>query len=280
MKPNPFIRTGAVACALAAGAAGLVASAPRAAADGPPADGLPDLVQAPPSGLDVQAHGESRGTGWALGFRSAVENHGAGPLLIRAHRADRSTRSMTADQVVHGPGGATSVRRAIGRLRFVRSSDHEHWHYVGFDRYTLRPLDGSAAPRRDRKTGFCLGDRYDADPLTREPFEPPAPVQTGACGIFEPDRRRVREGISVGYGDDYAAHLEGQSIELTGLRGGRYVLTHRVNADGRIREQRRDNDAASLLVRLRWPNGHGSAPRVTTLRECPGRPSCAPVPAG
>ena len=42
----------------------------------------------------------------------------------------------------------------------------------------------------------------------------------------------------MGYGDDYAATLEGQYLRLTGLASGRYVLVHRVNVECRLRELR------------------------------------------
>jgi hypothetical protein len=75
----------------------------------------------------------------------------------------------------------------------------------------------------------------------------------------------------VGYGDDYPANLEGQWLPLDGLRQGRYVLVHRVNADRRLRERSRGNDVASLLLRLRWRD---RAPEIITLAACPGTPRC------
>ena len=83
----------------------------------------------------------------------------------------------------------------------------------------------------------------------------------------------MTEGISVGYGDDYAAYLEGQSLRLTGLPAGRYALVHRVNENGLLRESRASNNAASVLVALSWRAGR---PSVTVLRRCPGRRTCEP----
>jgi hypothetical protein len=81
----------------------------------------------------------------------------------------------------------------------------------------------------------------------------------------------IQEGISVGYGDDYAATLEGQYLRLTGLGSGRYVLVHRVNADRRLRELRYGNNAASLLIQLRWRKHQ---PWVRVLRSCPDSARC------
>ena len=65
-------------------------------------------------------------------------------------------------------------------------------------------------------------------------------------------------GISVGYGDVYEPNLEGQSLRLTGLDAGRYRLVHRVNVGRRLRESSYANNAASLLLQLRWRGGRPS----------------------
>jgi hypothetical protein len=230
---------------------------------------LPDLRQEPPSNLVVTLIGTKHPAYW-LGFRSGVSNIGAGPLRIVGHRPDRGMESMVADQVIERRGGAGQLVRGIGKLHYVVSRDHRHWHFVGFEHYVLRRPNGTAIVSRDRKTGFCLGDRYG---VTGDvPAKPPAPRYTGDCGVGLPALLGVSEGISVGYGDDYAANLEGQFLPLGGVPSGRYELVHEVNVDRGIRELDYGNDAASMLLDLRW---RGGVPRVTVLRTCPGRPHCA-----
>jgi hypothetical protein len=85
----------------------------------------------------------------------------------------------------------------------------------------------------------------------------------------------MRQGISVGYGDLYRAHLEGQSFDVTDLPAGEYVLGNVVNRDQRIRESDYTNNAASVLLSLDWPNGPGAAPRVQILAECRSSSSCS-----
>ena len=97
----------------------------------------------------------------------------------------------------------------MGRLRYVVSRDHRHWHLLAFDRYELRRARDRAALVRDSKTGFCLGDR-SAMLGRRLPAAPPRPAYTSRCGLGAPGLLATREGISVGYGNDYPAHLEGQ----------------------------------------------------------------------
>jgi hypothetical protein len=126
---------------------------PRGDADAPQL--LPDLEQEPPSQLIVT---RAKGT-YRLGFRSAVRNVGAGPLVIIGHRGDRSVDTMVADQGVTRENAPGALIRRVGRLRYVVSPDHRHWHLLGFQRYALARPDGRVVVR-DRKTGFCLGDRY------------------------------------------------------------------------------------------------------------------------
>ena len=229
---------------------------------------LPDLAQEVPSGLDVTRSGSV----WRLGFASAVSNVGAGPLRIAAARHSRSVRGMSADQLVEREDGGPERVREVGRLRYVRSSDHQHWHLLGFERYELRRVSGSRALVRDRKSGFCLGDRYELrDELAAKPSRP---AYASRCGLRRPRLLDLEQGISVGYGDDYPAHLEGQWLSLDGLRPGRYVLVHRVDVERRLRERTRANNAASVLVSLRRRHGR---PRVRVLERCPHSERC---PAG
>jgi len=227
---------------------------------------LPDLDQETPTGLVLT---KAR-SGWRLGFDSAVRNVGAGPLVIDGERPSAGVREMSAEQVVVNSGGPRTVVPDVGRLRFVRSPDHRHWHLLGFDRYELRRADGGETVVADRKSGFCLGDRYPV--RTRVvPAKPAEPVYRSRCGLDRAGLLGVREGISPGYGDNYAANLEGQFLPLSGLRAGRYVLVHRVNADGRILESSYDNNASSLRLNLRV---RGGEPRIRILGVCPTTEHC------
>jgi Lysyl oxidase len=226
----------------------------------------PDLDQETPTGLVLT---KARG-GWRLGFDSAVRNIGAGPLIIDGIRPT-GVETMTADQVLVDAGGALSTVRGVGDLQYVRSRDHRHWHLLRFDRYELRRAGSGETVVADRKTGFCLGDRYPVRtlPVVGKPREP---VYRSRCGLEQPGLRTIREGISVGYGDDYAANLEGQYLPLNGLSPGRYLLVHRVNADHRIRESAYDNNASSLLLSLRRRAG---VPRMRVLAVCPDTEHCS-----
>ena len=231
---------------------------------------LPDLEQKLPLALDVAPDGER----FRLGFASRVSNVGAGPLVVSAIRPNRKTKTMTARQRVRLGDGSERVGSIVGRLRYEHAETHSHWHLLPFEHYELRPAGGDSAVTLALKQGFCLGDRY-RDPRARELDAPAEPVFRHECGKGSTRLVRMREGISVGYGDLYKAHLEGQSFDVTDLAAGEYVLANVVNRDQRIRESGYANNAASILLSLDWPNGPGEAPRVQVLAECLSTADCS-----
>ena len=208
---------------------------------------LPDLVQSPPRALEVYRAGGA----WRLAFLSAVENDGRGPILLVGRRPDQSAPAMAVEQLVRRSDGKTSTYPVDGEIRFVQSETHRHWHFLDFERYDILTADGKTVGR-DQKTGFCLGDRYNASRGVELPGEPELPVWTQECGRGQPERLIVREGISPGFGDDYVPRLEGQSIDITGLPAGRYVLRHRVNVDRALRESDYRNNSAEMPFELTW----------------------------
>ena len=241
-------------------------------------DLLPDLDQELPRNLQVATDASGAIPRFHLGFESAVDNRGDGPLVISGHRDSQGQPEMVADQVVQQSDGTQRTVSDVGRLRYVYSADHNHWHYLGFDHYELRRASDYKLVAPDQKTGFCLGDRYNTDTTTQLPAEPAQPVYTSYCGRNQTDLLSVTEGISVGYGDVYFANLEGQFVDVTGVPAGQYYLVHRVNADRSLAESDYSNDSASLLIDLSWPQGTASAPVVKVLRACAGTDSC-PGPA-
>lgn len=222
-------------------------AAPGAGSAPVPGDLLPDLVQERPRDVNLRKiGGRSR-----LGFTSAVHNAGSGPLIVVGRRRTRATADMGAFQVIAQRDGSTrTVATAVGLLRYVRSSDHSHWHYRPFERYALLSEDGTTVTR-DAKSGFCLGDRY----RVARAGGTARPVYVGACGLRRPGLLALREGISVGWGDDYAAYLEGQSLDVTGVPSGRYRLVHTVNGTGRLLEQSTHNNTASVRIALTRSRG-------------------------
>lgn len=235
----------------------------------------PDLDQQTPAALSVKPlRGRSR-IRWRLGFRSAAVNVGEGPLFIKGRRTSLRTPVLTAEQIVARADGTSQTYPSVGKLRYERFSDHQHWHLAGFARYELRRASGRLA-RPSLKRGFCLADSF----RLRGIADPPEPVldigyDDTDCGKKKPLTTYVEEGISVGWGDDYDPHFEGQQIDVSRLRAGLYDLVNRVNPDRRLRETSYRNNDASLRLRLSWPLGFRSKPRIAVLRRCPASAQCA-----
>ncbi len=227
---------------------------------------LPDFDQQAPTDLQVQRLGRRH----LLWFTSAADNVGLGPFIVNGRRDGSS--NMRANQRVRLGDGSLRTHPAIGLWHYNRSPDHAHWHLRSFQRYELHRADGKVLVR-DRKSGFCIGDRYGVAP-GRVEHRVPRPVFRGFCNRHEPDAREVDAGTSVGFSDRYHSRLDGQNVDLTNVAAGRYVLVNRANPAVSIRELRYENNAASVAIRITWPHGRLRPPAVWILGSCPDSDRC------
>jgi len=224
-----------------------------------PRELLPDFDQRAPFRLTV--------AGTKLGFASATDNVGDGPVWVRGSRPV-AAGPMRAQQLVRMSDRSVRTYEDAGRLRYTPSPSHSHWHLLDFQRYELRTLDGELVVR-DRKSGFCLADHYGLAQRRVTAF-------TGAhffgnCAASNPQALSVEQGTSIGFTDLYPAHFHGQNLELRGVSAGIYRLVHRANPTLQLEELDYANNAASLRIRLTWD---GDVPRVKTLRRCEGSADC------
>ncbi len=258
---------------IAAALIALALNTAPAAADG--GDVLPDLDQVTPTGLQVSSKRVNGRRVFRLGFASASANVGRGPLFVHGFRPSTEVPTMQVNQIIRQADGRARLLRGIGSMSYAIHPDHRHWHYLGFERYELRiPGNDKPSVRRDRKTGFCLGDRF---PLAEAPTLPgydPTPRHGDECGLGEPNALGMFVGMSTGYVDRYEAQIEGQYIDITGAPSRNYVLVHTVNPGNRILESDYSNNAASVLFSLNWREGRNKEPTVRVLRKCPTSPSC------
>src|SRR3954469_677729 len=97
---------------------------------------LPDPAQSIPRLLQIQR--DEHSGEWHLGFMSAVTNRGRGPLIVTGSRGSTADPMMTARQFVGRSDGSIAPGVKIGQLKFVSTPTHDHWHYLGFERYSLR----------------------------------------------------------------------------------------------------------------------------------------------
>ena len=226
----------------------------------------PDFDQRLPTDIAVQG---SNGR-YLMGFTSASDNLGPGPLSIVASRSSRAVPNMPAAQRVRIGRRGAKTYTGIGFLHFTVAFPHVHWHLLDFQRYELRRASDHALIVRDRKSGFCLADHW-AHVQGFVAGKPRKPVFESNCGQGEPGALAISEGTSVGYTDRYPAWFHGQSLDITHVHPGTYVLVHRTNPKLRLRELRYENDAASVRLRITRANG---VPRVHVLARCPDSEFC------
>ena len=228
----------------------------------------PDLDQQAPSELSIL---ERRGR-FLLGFRSATDNVGEGPLEVESFRPT-GLPTMRTVQRVRLAGGGSRIYRRIGFLRYTYSPSHDHWHLMGFQRYELRRADDHSLLLRDRKSGFCLTDRW-GNAAAGFSGRRRSPVYTDYCARGNTKAQSVLQGTTVGYSDVYPAHFHGQNLNVTRIPAGTYVLVHRASPSLLVRELRYENNAASIRIRLSWPKGRSKQPAVRILQRCPASERC------
>jgi hypothetical protein len=266
-RPRRLLLAGAALFVLVAAAVtALVAAAGRSQVH----DLLPNLAAATPDDLSGRTGGSLSRPRFFLGFESAAANLGDGPLIVVGRRG-RGEAEMRLRQRVERSDGSARTVPLRATLQYVHSRDHAHWHVRGFMRYQLRSAAGTRVAD-DRKTGFCLGDRYRAAGAL--PDRAPNGRYRDRCGRGAPGLTTIVEGISIGWGDNYVAHLEGQELELTGLPAGRYVLVHRVNPTRDVRETDFSDNVASMSIDLSWPRGGKLPPAIDVVARCPRTPIC------
>jgi hypothetical protein len=224
-----------------------------------PRELLPDFDQRAPFRLTI--------TGTKLGFASATDNIGDGPVWVRGSRPTASG-PMVARQLVRLTDGSVRTYGDAGRLRYTFSPTHTHWHLLDFQRYELRTLEGEVIVR-DRKSGFCLADHYGL--AKRRVVRFTGARFLGNCEASNPGALAVEQGTSIGFTDLYPANFHGQNLELRGIPAGTYLLVHRANPTQQLEEVDYTNDEASLRIRLTWTAG---VPKAETLRTCQDSAVC------
>ena len=224
-----------------------------------PRELLPDFDQRAPFRLTM--------AGTKLGFASATDNIGDGPVWVRGSRPVPAG-TMRAQQLVRMSDRSVRTYDDAGRLRYTPSPSHTHWHLLDFQRYELRTLDGDLVVR-DRKSGFCLADHYGLARRRVQAFT--GGHFYGNCAASNPRALSVEQGTSIGFTDLYPAHFHGQNLELRGVPAGDLRARPPGEPDAQLEEIDYTNNAASLRIRLTWSGG---SPRVETLRRCEGSARC------
>jgi hypothetical protein len=194
----------------------------------------PNLRALPPSNLSVVANLDTGNP--ELRLSATSWNSGSGPLELIAGPV--------------GPAGQDVYQRVFNKDgsyldhlagTFVWHSDHNHFHFQEYARYTLNPVNAPGASQRQAyKTSFCVMDTTKVDAKL-----PGAPRR----GVYYTCSAAV-QGMSVGWGDTYGAHLAGQAIDLTGNPDGLYELTADFDPANQILESNDGDNTACVLLQI------------------------------
>lgn len=123
---------------------------------------------------------------------------------------------------------------------FEYSECHHHYHFRGYADYTLLGTDGGLAAQ-GHKQSFCVEDLEQVltDPGVR------TSGYYDACGTGG-----GRQGISVGWADDYYPNLPCQWIDVTDVPPGQYTLHVALNTERRFAELDYTNNSADAPVTI------------------------------
>jgi hypothetical protein len=195
-----------------------------------------------------------------LRFDQVLGNVGAGPLDIRfdqpAGVTPQDGQEIPVRQRIYRSNG-TFNDVAAGNVHW--HAIHGHYHFEGFAESRLWAVDkrgrrtGAAPVATGDKVSFCIATT-NIDPAfwARQAFGAdlyPAP------DCLEPDSTsggfdHFKQGMSVGWTDEYNWFLPGQYVEVSGVSNGDYILDTTVDPTNRLIESSRSNNCGSVRVRL------------------------------
>lgn len=179
------------------------------------------------------------GGGTELIFSVLTKNIGRGPLHMVAGESTDPNQQNIYQRVHWSDGTFEDTLAGI----FVFHDQHGHFHIEEYAEYVLeKEFAPGASTRIGQKTSFCLLDTNRID--HKLPNAPKQKVFT-RCDDFE-----FGQGISVGWGDAYRSHLPGQSIDVSGLESGNYLLTIVTDPGNRIQESDDGDNTSTIRIHL------------------------------
>lgn len=197
---------------------------------------LPNLQPLPAYELGLQP---IFGGGTELVFSTLTTNAGLGPLHMVAGEST-APGQQNVYQRVHFSDGTFEDRLAGV---FVLHEEHGHFHVEEYAEYQLeREFAPGASTRIGQKTSFCL---LDTDRVDRKLPNAPKRAVFTRCDDFD-----FGQGISVGWGDAYRSHLPGQSIDVSGLETGNYLLTMVADPNDNILETDEGDNSSTIRIHL------------------------------
>lgn len=177
-----------------------------------------------------------------LRFSTTSWNNGAGPLELAAGEVETGSGKLRVYQVVYLSNGSSTLHFAGA---FEYHPLHDHTHFNDYALYTLQPVNApGGSERTGAKTTFCVMDT--------------TPINTGLPGApgqaFYSRCERDLQGISVGWGDTYGAHLAGQEIDFTSNADGIYQLKIEIDPKKVLVESNENDNLSCVLLNIKKPS--------------------------
>lgn len=219
------------------------------------ADLLPDLAMARLKTIHTEDTADGRRL---LRFTTTIVNIGSGAFEVRGGRPDSSTTVMPVTQRIYNDTGSFVDRPTAATMQYS-GDGHTHWHVQKLQTYELIRQDSGSKVGTGAKTGFCFFDGFIYKGTL--PNAPASAVyrRTG-CGTAS--SLAVTMGLSIGWGDKYAASLPAQYIDISGLAPGRYLLQVTADQQNWFAESNEGNQAT-------WAELQIDEGGVTVLRRAP-----------
>ncbi|HEY2603062.1 MAG TPA: lysyl oxidase family protein [Thermoleophilaceae bacterium] len=217
----------------------------------------PDLVMSAPFDLEFDRHTYPGHV--LLRASSSINNHGAGPLELRGHRA-RGAGFMRVSQIIYRSNGRRLVVPTKARLGFkfvsgnrygFATGNASYWKYRGAARFMLWQLNKRNQPIKRVRTGpklfYCFRDLDH----TRSSRRSPKSAHYPACSQNRYQRKDTL-GTSVGWSDVYPYSYPEQYVDVTGLRG-RFAYVQLADPFNNIAESNERNNISEVILQL--PSG-------------------------
>jgi lysyl oxidase len=212
----------------------------------------PNLRALPAFNLSIALNADSGDP--ELRFSATSWNSGAGPLELVAGAGGQAGQDVY--QRIYNKTGGGFVDHLAGT--FLWHPTHFHFHFQQYAVYTLQPVNApGGSQRQSYKTSFCIMDTTKVD--ARLPGAPNRPAY-GGCNP-------VAQGMSVGWGDTYGSHLDGQAIDLAGAPDGLYELTLEFDPANKILETNDNDNKACVRVQI-----NVAAATAQSVGACGGSP--------
>jgi hypothetical protein len=201
---------------------------------------LPDLETLPPTDLIIQ---EIRASGQKLlKFTNSIINNGPGILELKGE-VDVADGNASISQQIYSIDDSIIEREVSD---YVFHPVHDHWHFDNFARYELWTIAsdwrlGTLVSLSD-KVSFCLRDIERSESL-----DSTARAVFTRCG-------QESQGISPGWIDTYLYYYDGQSLDITDLPYGSYILRSIADPDDQLWEVDSTNNVSLLYIRIEGNN--------------------------